>query len=99
MRDGYERFKTEKRSREIAELARVHGLETESLAALVETSLQRWFFDGERLADLMEPRGLGWRERRERERALMADLAPLLNRQAQGRKIAGLGAYERWSAQ
>lgn len=99
VRDGYERFKTEKRSREIAELARVHGLETESLAALVETSLQRWFFDGERLADLMEPRGLGWRERRERERALMADLAPLLNRQAQGRKIAGLGAYERWSAQ
>ena len=99
VRDVYERFKTEKRSREIAELARVHGLETESLAALMETSLQRWFFDGERLADLMEPRGLGWRERRERERALMADLAPLLNRQAQGRKIAGLGVYELWSAQ
>ena len=30
-------------------------------------------FDGEQLTDLMEPLGLGWRERRERELALMDD--------------------------
>ena len=33
-------------------------------------------FDGEQLTDLMEPLGLGWRERRERELALMADPRP-----------------------
>ena len=51
-------------------------------------------FDGEQLTDLMEPLGLGWRERRERELALMADLVPLLNKRAQGRDISGLNAYE-----
>ena len=39
-------------------------------------------FDGEQLTDLMEPLDLGWRERRERELALMADLVPLLNKLA-----------------
>ena len=51
-------------------------------------------FDGEQLTDLMEPLGLGWRERRERELALMADLVPLLNKRAHGRDISGLNAYE-----
>ena len=49
---------------------------------------------GEQLTDLMEPLGLGWRERRERELALMADLVPLLNKRAHGRDISGLNAYE-----
>ena len=51
-------------------------------------------FDGEQLTDLMEPLGLGWRERRERELALMDDLVPLLKKRAQGRDISGLNAYE-----
>ena len=51
-------------------------------------------FDGEQLTDLMEPLGLGWRKRRERELALMADLVPLLNKRAHGRDISGLNAYE-----
>ena len=74
IRDGYEQFKAEKQAKEIAVLARHHGLTTESLGAFVDTILHRMIFDGEQLTDLMEPLGLGWRERRERELALMADL-------------------------
>ena len=59
-----------------------NSLTTQSLSAFVDTILQRMIFDGEELTDLMEPLGLGWRERRERELALMADLVPLLNKRA-----------------
>ena len=93
IRAGYERFKVEKQAREIEGLAKDHGLTVESLSAFVDTILQRMIFDGEQLTDLMEPLGLGWRERRERELALMADLAPLLNKKAHGRNISGLNAY------
>ena len=51
-------------------------------------------FDGEQLTDLMEPLGLGWRERREKELALIDDLVPLLKKRAAGRTILGLNAYE-----
>jgi type I restriction enzyme R subunit len=98
VRAGYERFKAERQAREIAGLARAHGLTTESLAAFVDSILQRRVFDGEQLTDLMEPLGLGWRERRERELGLMADLVPLLNKRAFGRDISGLSAYEHGSA-
>jgi type I restriction enzyme R subunit len=98
IRAGYEQFKAEKQAEEIEGLARVYGLTTESLAAFVDTILQRMIFDGEQLTDLMEPLGLRWRERRERELALMADLAPLLNKRAHGRDISGLNAYEHGGA-
>ena len=94
IREGYEQFKAEKQVKEIADLAQAHGVTTESLAAFVDAILQRMIFDGEQLTDLMEPLGLGWRERRERELALMANLVPLLNKRAQGRDISGLNAYE-----
>ena len=94
IRAGYERFKAEKRAEELADLAHAHGLKAQSLSAFVNTILQRMIFDGEELTDLMEPLGLGWRERRERELALMADLVPLLNKRAAGRDISGLNAYE-----
>ena len=99
IRDGYEQFKAEKQAKEIAVLARHHGLTTESLAAFVDTILQRMIFDGEQLTDLMAPLELGWRERREQELALMADLVPLLNKRAYGRDISGLNAYEQGGAQ
>ena len=98
IRAGYEQFKAEKQAREIADLAHAHGLTTQFLSAFVDTILQRMIFDGEQLTDLMEPLGLGWRERRERELALMADLVPLLNKRAQGRDISGLNAYEHGGA-
>ena len=98
IRAGYEQFKAEKQAREIEGLAQAHGLTTESLSAFVDTILQRMIFDGEQLTDLMEPLGLGWRERRERELALMDDLVPLLNKRAHGRDISGLHAYEQGRA-
>ncbi len=99
IRAGYEQFKAEKQAREIEDLAQGHGLTTESLAAFVDTILQRMIFDGEQLTDLMEPLGLGWRDRRERELALMDDLVPMLKKRAEGRDISGLSAYEQGGAQ
>ena len=98
IRAGYEQFKAEKQAKQLAVLAQAHGLATESLSAFVDTILHRMLFDGEQLTDLMEPLGLGWRERRERELALMADLVPLLNKRAHGRDISGLDAYEQGGA-
>jgi len=37
---------------------------------------------------------MGWKERLEKELALMDDLLPLLKKLAQGRDISGLAAYE-----
>ena len=75
IRAGYEQFKAAKQAREIE--GPRSGPRSDDLspsAAFVDTILQRMIFDGEQLTDLMEPLGLGWRERRERELALMADL-------------------------
>ena len=98
IRVGYEQFKAKRRAKEIEDLAQAHGLTINSLQAFVDTILQRIIFDGEQLTDLMEPLELGWRERRERELALMADLVPVLNKRSQGRVIAGLNAYEQGGA-
>ena len=95
---GYKQFKAERRAKEIEDLAQVHGLTTDSLKSFVNTIIQRMIFDGEQLTDLMAPLELGWRERRERELALMADLVPVLNKRAHGRDISGLNAYEQGSA-
>ena len=94
IRAGYLQFKAKKQGKEIADLARTHGLPTESLSAFVETILKRNIFDGEQLTELMEPLDLGWRDRRDQELALMAALVPLLNKRAHGRDISGLNAYE-----
>lgn len=94
IRKGYETFKEERRAKEIDALAVKHGLSTESLSSFVDTIIQRMIFDGERLTDLMEPLGLGWKERRERELRLMAELVPVLKKRAGGREISGLNAYE-----
>jgi type I restriction enzyme R subunit len=51
-------------------------------------------FDGEQLTDLLAPLELSWKERRTKELALMEDLVPLLKKQAQGKEISGLNAYE-----
>ena len=98
IRAGYEQFKAAKQAREIEDLAQAHDLTPESLATFVDNILQRMIFDGEQLTDLMAPLELGWRERRERELALMADLVPVLNKRAHGRDISGLNAYERGGA-
>ncbi len=95
---GYQLFKVEKQAKQIDDLARAHGLTNESLSVFVDTIIRRTIFDGEQLTDLMEPLGLGWRDRRERELALMADLVPLLKKRSHGRDISGLSAYEQSGA-
>jgi type I restriction enzyme R subunit len=94
IREGYERFKAEKNARELAAIASKHGLESTVLQTFVDGILRRMIFDGEQLGDLLAPLELGWKARTKKELALMEDLIPLLHRLAQGREIAGLGAYE-----
>lgn len=94
IRDGYQRFKAEKQSQELADIAKGHGLETAALQAFVDGILLRMIFDGEKLGDLMAPLGLGWKARTKKELALMDELTPLLRKRAQGRDISGLSAYE-----
>jgi type I restriction enzyme R subunit len=94
LREGYRRFKQERLAAELQTIAVRHALSPESLEAFTEAIVQRRVFDGERLTELMEPLGLGWRERREAELALMAALISVLKKRAGGRIIAGLEAYE-----
>ncbi len=94
IREGYESFKAEKQSQELADLAQRHGIETAALQTFVDGILLRMIFDGEQLGDLMAPLGLGWKARTHAELALMDELTPLLRKRAQGRDISGLNAYE-----
>jgi len=94
VRTGYQQFKAERNAKELADTAERHDLPVDPLTAFVDTILQRRIFDGEQLTDLVEPLDLGWRQRREKELALMDDLVPLLKKRAQGREISGLSAYE-----
>jgi len=91
---GYQQFKAQKQAKELADLAAKHGLPTDRLSDFVEGILNRMIFDGEQLVDLLAPLDLAWRERTQRELALMDDLVPLLKKRASGRAISGLSAYE-----
>lgn len=91
---GYETFKIEKHDKELAKIAKEHGLQTADLKAFVEDIMSRMIFDGEKLTDLMEPLELGWKQRSKAEAALMKDLVKELKKLAQGREISGLAAYE-----
>ncbi len=94
IKEGYDRFKQEKHAAELADIARRHGLPVKDLAGFVGAIQSRMIFDGEALTDLLAPLELGWKERSTREHSLMMDLVPLLKKQAQGREISGLTAYE-----
>ena len=94
IRTGYGQFKDRKAAHELDGLAGKHGLEASALESFVEAVLDRRIFDGEALTNLVEPLGLGWRARTQKELALMADLLPLLKKRAAGKEISGLSAYE-----
>ena len=51
-------------------------------------------FDPDVLTELLRPLGLGWKARAQKELELMGDLMPLLRKQAAGKEISGLKAYE-----
>ena len=94
IRQGYETFKAEKNAHQLAEIAEKHGLEMSVLQAFMDGIMQRMIFDGEQLTDLLAPLRLNWKQRRQKELALMEELIPVLHKLAQGREISGLGAYE-----
>jgi type I restriction enzyme R subunit len=70
------------------------GIETQALQTFVDNIMGRMIFDGEQLTTLLEPLELGWKDRSQKEIALMAELKPLLIKLSQGREISGLSAYE-----
>lgn len=94
LKKNFETYKVEKYDKELAAIAKTHGLETADLKTFVEKIMSRMIFDGEKLTDLLEPLELSWKERRTKELALMEDLVPQLKKLAQGREISGLAAYE-----
>jgi type I restriction enzyme R subunit len=94
IKTGYAAFKAEKNARQLVEIAARFGLEHAALSAFVEEIIERLVFDSEALTDLLEPLGLGWRERAPKERELMTELIPLLKKLAGGREISGLSVYE-----
>ena len=97
IREGYTKFKKEKDSAELSDIATRHHLAPAALQTFVDAILQRMIFDGEALSDLMAPLDLGWKARAQAETALMKELVPLLQKRAEqhgGREISGLSAYE-----
>ncbi|TAE34246.1 MAG: type I restriction endonuclease subunit R [Alphaproteobacteria bacterium] len=94
IRQGFDAFKAEKHALALAAIATTHGLEVASLKTFVDGIIRRMIFDGEKLSELLEPLGLGWRARTSKELALMEDLIPILHKLSAGRTISGLNAYE-----
>jgi type I restriction enzyme R subunit len=94
IRQGYEAFKAQQNTTQLAHVAEKNGLQTDALQNFVDVIIERMIFDGEQLSDLMAPLELGWRERSQAELDLMDELVPLLKKLAQGREISGLAAYE-----
>ena len=95
IKDGYEIFKEKKFSEEIIVIADKHGLSAASLQNFVDGIVERRIFDGEKLSELIEPLGLGWKDRTRKETAIMSDLVPLLKHITGGQKISGLSAYDK----
>jgi type I restriction enzyme, R subunit len=94
IKEGYQQFKAEKIARQLARIAQKNGLEILALQQFTDGIISRMIFDADKLSELFASLDLGWKERTKRELALMEDLAPLLKKQAEGREISGLKAYE-----
>ena len=94
IKDGYQQFKAEKIATELNTIAQNNGLDISALQQFTESIINRMIFDADKLNELFEPLDLGWKERTKLELALMNDLTPILKKQAEGREISGLKAYE-----
>ncbi len=94
IRAGFDLFKEEKQSRELAEIAHRHTLEPQALQIFVHEILRRKVFDGDALTALFAQKNFGWKTRTQAELALMDDLVPFLKKRTQGLEISGLGPYE-----
>jgi len=94
IKKGYKKFKAQKISNKLGELAQKYGIDNGELAAFVELTISRLIFDAEKLGDLFASLGLGWRERNKKESQLMEELIPTLKKLAGNNEISGLKAYE-----
>lgn len=94
IREGFENFREEKAEKELAVIAKKHGISLKPLKLFVDGVVERMIFDGEALSDLLAPLDLGWKDRAKKESALMEDLIPQLKKLVQNGDIAGLSAYE-----
>ena len=94
IKDGYQKFKAEKNSKDIMCISEKHGIELQTLNYFIDEIIDRMIFDGEKLSDLLAPMELGWKARTKKELELMEDLIPLLKKLANGHEIVGLNAYE-----
>jgi type I restriction enzyme R subunit len=94
IKDGYAEFKKAKNDNALIKIANNHNIDLKSLKEFVDLIISRKIFDGELLTDLLEPLGLGWKQRRVKELALMKELIPLLKKLANGRDISGLKVYD-----
>jgi type I restriction enzyme, R subunit len=94
IKQGFQQFKAQKFATQLAAIAAAFGLQASDLQTFVDNMLGRMIFDGDQLTNLFQPLGLGWKERSQKEVALMAALKPILLKLAQGREISGLSAYE-----
>lgn len=94
IREGYQQFKADLITKELENIARKNGIEIKALREFTKSILSRMIFDGEKLSEIFSSFNLGWKERTKREQVLMEALMPLLKKQAEGREISGLKAYE-----
>lgn len=94
IRQGYAAFKAARAAAALDAIAAQHRLALEALKAFADATLRRMILDTDALTNLMAPLNLGWKQRSEAELSLMADLVPFLKKQAKGREISGLAAYE-----
>lgn len=94
IKDGYQKFKEEKIGQLLAAIAQNNGLQIAAVQQFTDGIISRMIFDADKLSELFEPLDLGWKDRTKRELALMEELTPILKKQAEGREISGLNAYE-----
>ena len=94
IRYGFNNFKDQKFKKNIENIANKHDLTSKSLYEFVENTMNRMIFDGDKLSDLMKLFDLNWKDRTEKEEALMRDLIPLFKKHSEGREISGLAAYD-----
>ena len=91
---GYEIFKDKKQAGILFEIAKSHNLPTEALQEFIDKILKHRFFDDDDLTALLEPLGLGWKERTLKELDIMKELIPILRERANGKPIHGLESYD-----
>lgn len=92
--ESYQQFKNRKMRRRIEEIALRYGIIPETLNSFIQSVLDRMIFDAEQLSDLFRDQDLGWKQRVQQEKALVADLFPLFSLLAKGQNISGLSAYK-----